>query len=109
MPLTWIDPFSPATTEPPRRLAAFFRWALKGSGPALGVAGVLSIFAGVIEVMAALVLGWVVDAALAAEAGAQGVNVERVARPPRAHAPLPEEEAAHRAFLEKLTDPVWSA
>ncbi|BDY14452.1 hypothetical protein Sulfitobl28_04220 [Sulfitobacter pontiacus] len=47
-----------------------FRWALKGSGPALGVAGVLSIFAGVIEVMAALVLGWVVDAALAAEAGA---------------------------------------
>ena len=70
MPLTWIDPFSPAKTEPPRRLAAFFRWALKGSGPALGVAGVLSIFAGVIEVMAALVLGWVVDAALAAEAGA---------------------------------------
>ncbi len=29
------------------------------------------------------------------------------ARPPRAHAPLPEEEARHQAFLEKLSDPLW--
>ncbi len=28
-------------------------------------------------------------------------------RPPRAHAPSPEEEAAHRDFLEKLDAPIW--
>jgi len=28
-------------------------------------------------------------------------------RPPRAHAPSAEEEAAHRAFLEKLDTPIW--
>ncbi len=28
-------------------------------------------------------------------------------RPPRVHAPSPEEEAAHRAFLEKLDAPIW--
>ena len=61
------------------------------------------------EVYLELIGGRQPDLELAAEAGAQGVTVERVARPPRAHAPLPEEEAAHRAFLEKLTDPVWSA
>ncbi|MEQ8195508.1 MAG: exonuclease domain-containing protein, partial [Rhodospirillales bacterium] len=32
---------------------------------------------------------------------------ERPIRPPRSHAPHPEEEAAHAAFLEKLTEPVW--
>lgn len=31
------------------------------------------------------------------------------ARPPRAHAPTPEEEAAHAAMLEKLSTPIWRA
>jgi DNA polymerase-3 subunit epsilon len=61
------------------------------------------------EVYLELIGGRQPDLELAAEAGTQGVTVERVARPPRAHAPLPEEEAAHRAFLEKLKDPVWVA
>jgi len=30
-------------------------------------------------------------------------------RPPRLHAPTPDEEAAHRQFLEKLNEPVWLA
>ena len=31
----------------------------------------------------------------------------REIRPPRPHAPLPEEEAAHAAFLADLKDPIW--
>ena len=38
-------------------------------------------------------------------AGATGV--ERPVRPPRAHAPSPDELAAHQAFLSKLKDPIW--
>jgi DNA polymerase-3 subunit epsilon len=33
----------------------------------------------------------------------------REARPPRAHAASPEEEAAHAAMLEKLSNPLWRA
>ena len=61
------------------------------------------------EVYLELIGGRQPDLELAAEAETQGVAVERVARPPRPHAPLAEEEAAHAAFLEKLSDPVWSA
>jgi DNA polymerase-3 subunit epsilon len=32
---------------------------------------------------------------------------ERVARPARPHAPSPEELAAHLAFLDQLTEPIW--
>lgn len=65
----WIDPFSKSDSPPPRHLMGFFRWTLKGSGPALATASVLSILAGVVEVMAALILGMVVDAALSSDAG----------------------------------------
>ncbi len=60
-----IDAFRPADAPPPERLGAFFRWSLKGSWPALIVAGVISSLAGVTEVVSALILGWVIDAALA--------------------------------------------
>jgi DNA polymerase-3 subunit epsilon len=33
--------------------------------------------------------------------------VTRIARPPRPHAPTPEELAAHAAFVTKLENPVW--
>ena len=60
------------------------------------------------EVYLELIGGRQPDLELAAEIQAEAVAVEKVVRPPRAHAPLAEEEAAHRAFLEKLTDPVWT-
>jgi ATP-binding cassette subfamily B protein len=62
----WIDAFRPAEGPPPQALGAFFRWCLRGSWPALWVAGVLSSIAGATEVVSALILGWVIDAALAA-------------------------------------------
>ncbi len=63
----WIPPFRPAVGTPPRTLMPFIRWALSGSTPALGAASVVSVLAGVVEVMAALILGLVIDAALGSE------------------------------------------
>ncbi len=37
------------------------------------------------------------------------VVVERPVRPPRPHAPTPEEAAAHEAFIRTLKDPLWLA
>ncbi|NQW01492.1 MAG: DNA polymerase III subunit epsilon [Rhodospirillales bacterium] len=37
------------------------------------------------------------------------VDSTSVARAPRAHSPSPEEEARHRAFLTKLSSPLWLA
>ena len=59
-----IDAFRPAKGNPPQSLGAFMRWCLAGSWPMLLVAGVLSSLAGVTEVVSALILGWVVDAAV---------------------------------------------
>ncbi len=59
----FIDPFRPADGPPPTTLWAFFKWSLKGSWTFLAVAGVISAIAGVAEVLAALILGWVIDAA----------------------------------------------
>ena len=59
-----IDAFRPAEGNPPQRLGAFMRWCLSGSWAMLVVAGVLSSLAGVTEVVSALILGWVIDAAV---------------------------------------------
>jgi ATP-binding cassette, subfamily B, bacterial len=59
-----IDAFRPADGPPPQRLVPFMRWSLAGSWPMLVLAGVLSSLAGVTEVVSALILGWVVDAAV---------------------------------------------
>lgn len=41
--------------------------------------------------------------------GANGAaRIERPFREPRAHAPSAEELAAHKTFLDELTDPLWS-
>ena len=61
-----IDAFQKAEGPPPRTLFAFFRWALQGSFPMLGIAAALSAAAGTAEVFTALILGWVIDSALAA-------------------------------------------
>ncbi|MBM9593818.1 ABC transporter ATP-binding protein [Roseitranquillus sediminis] len=65
-----IDAFRPAEGPPPRTLAAFFRWALAGAWGWLAVAGVISALAGTLEVVTALLLGFVIDLAVAhGEAG----------------------------------------
>lgn len=62
----FIDAFRPAEGEPPQKLWPFMRWCLKGSWPILGLAGVFSSIAGATEVVSAVILGWVIDAALSA-------------------------------------------
>lgn len=64
-PERWIDPFQPADGSPPQTLLAFLRWCLKGSGKVTWLAAVISALAGTLEVATALMLGWVIDAALA--------------------------------------------
>jgi len=60
----WIDAFRPADGAPPQQLWPFMRWSLKGSWPMLWVAGAVSCVTGSLEVVSALILGWVIDAAL---------------------------------------------
>ena len=59
-----IRPFEPAEGAPPQQLGAFFRWCLSGSWPMLLVAAAISSVAGATEVVSALILGWVIDAAV---------------------------------------------
>jgi ATP-binding cassette, subfamily B, bacterial len=68
-----IDAFDPADGPPPRagRLHALVP---AGSWPVLWVAGILSAAAGATEVVSALILGWVIDAAL--ESGPAGFFAE---------------------------------
>ena len=64
-----IDPFARADGPPPQTLLAFMHWCLKGSGKLGWTAAVVSAVGGVLEVMTALMLGAVIDAALVSEAG----------------------------------------
>ncbi len=61
----WIDAFRPADGPPPQALGAFFRWCLTGSWPMLWLAAIFSALAGVTEVASAMIMGWVIDAAVA--------------------------------------------
>ena len=63
-PERWIDPFQPAEGAPPQTLLAFLGWCLKGSSKVTIFAGLVSALAGTLEVATALMLGWVIDAAL---------------------------------------------
>jgi ATP-binding cassette subfamily B protein len=58
------DPFARIEAAPPRTLGAFFLWCFSGFWPVLTVAGLASATAGSLEVISALLLGWVVDAAV---------------------------------------------
>ena len=66
-PERWIDPFEPAEGSPPQTLLAFLRWCLKGSTKPTLWAGLVSSIGGALEVATALMLGWVIDAALASQ------------------------------------------
>ncbi len=63
-----IDPERPAPGAPPRTLAAFLRWALDGAWWAILAAAAASMLAGIFEVLTALFLGQVIDAALGSTA-----------------------------------------
>ena len=65
----WIDPHEPATRPPPSSLLAFLRWAMSGSFRVMSLGAFVSILAGVLEVLSALILGVVIDAALASNDG----------------------------------------
>ena len=65
-PSNWIDHMAPADGPPPATLRGFFQWSLTGSFQILTLSGVTSILTGVTEVSAVLMLGMLVDAALAA-------------------------------------------
>ena len=64
-PSNWIDHMAPADGPPPTTLRSFFYWSLRGSFKVLTLSGVTSILTGVTEVSAVLMLGMLVDAALA--------------------------------------------
>jgi ATP-binding cassette subfamily B protein len=64
-PSNWIDHLAHADGAPPKTLLNFFSWALKGSFPILILSGITSILTGVIEVSAVLMLGMLIDAAIA--------------------------------------------
>jgi len=64
-----IAPFRPAEGPPPRRLGPFLRWCLSGALRVLALGALVSAAAGVTEVMTALLLGRVIDAALASGPG----------------------------------------
>ena len=65
---TLIAPFRPAEGPPPRTLAAFIGWCLSGAWTGIWISTVISAAGGVTEVMSALVMGIVIDAALGGEA-----------------------------------------
>ncbi|MDP4031362.1 MAG: ABC transporter ATP-binding protein [Pseudorhodobacter sp.] len=65
-----IEAFRLADGPPPQVLGAFIRWCLKGAWLMLWIAAAVSAVAGTMEVISALILGWVIDAAL--NTGPQG-------------------------------------
>ncbi len=64
-----VDPFPSDRTAPPRTFRAFLRWALKGSGKAIGLLLVTSVLTGLAEAAGALLTGWAVDATAAGAPG----------------------------------------
>ena len=64
-PSNWINHKQVAQESPPTSTLKFFHWALKGSFPVLFFCSFISILTGLIEVSAVIILGLLIDAALA--------------------------------------------
>ena len=64
-PANWINHKERAKGRPPSSVLSFFYWALRGSFPVLILSGLVSIITGLIEVSAVVLLGLLIDAALA--------------------------------------------
>ena len=63
-----FDPFAWAKGPPPDHLREFYAWCLSGAFPAIALGSLVSMTAGSLEVLSALLLGLVIDSALATEA-----------------------------------------
>ncbi len=59
-----IDPYAPAKGPPPRTLAAFFVWGIRGTFPVIVFASILAGSVGTLEAFTAVLLGMVIDAVL---------------------------------------------
>ncbi len=64
-PSNWIDHMAHAGGPPPTTLRSFFYWSLRGTFKVLALSGFTSILTGITEVSAVMMLGMLVDAALA--------------------------------------------
>ena len=64
-PSNWINHMAPADGPPATTLRGFFYWCLSGSFKVLALSGFTSILTGITEVSAVMMLGMLVDAALA--------------------------------------------
>ncbi|MEL6099694.1 MAG: ABC transporter ATP-binding protein [Pseudomonadota bacterium] len=64
-PTAWTDAFRRADGPPPTDLYPFLRWCLRDAWPVLGIATLFSAMAGAMEAGTAMILGWVIDAAVA--------------------------------------------
>ena len=64
-PSNWINHKQVAKESPPTSTLNFFHWALKGSFPVLFFCSFISILTGLIEVSAVIILGLLIDAAIA--------------------------------------------
>ncbi|MEO8530261.1 MAG: ABC transporter ATP-binding protein, partial [Deltaproteobacteria bacterium] len=64
-----IPPFLQVNTAPPNRIWPFVRWCLKGAGPAIMFGCVVAMLAGIVEILSAILLGDVIDAALSSGPG----------------------------------------
>lgn len=62
-----IDAFEKVEKAPPSTLVSFLRWAYRGAYKFIAIGALFSVAAGALEVLTALILGWVIDAALAGE------------------------------------------
>ena len=60
-----VDAYARASGTPPRSLWRFFAWCLQGSFLLIAIGCAVSILAGALEVISVLLLGLVIDAALA--------------------------------------------
>ena len=64
-PSNWINHKQVVQESPPTSTLNFFHWALKGSFPVLFFCSFISILTGLIEVSAVIILGLLIDVALA--------------------------------------------
>lgn len=67
-PAKWIDAFAPADGPPPDTLGAFLIWCFRGSFRFMALGSLVSVVAGILEVLTALILGRLIDTALASQA-----------------------------------------